>query len=113
MNVFSNETCQEKYLNSTQGDGFCPAVWDKVLCWPPTRRGSVTSQSCPTNQQGLDPSGFVSKKCLETGQWEGKRPGEGQAGWTNYTPCYTPELLQLTRKLGSSHEAQVKLNEAE
>ncbi|CAH1395331.1 unnamed protein product [Nezara viridula] len=33
---------------------YCPAVWDKVLCWPPIQPGSLTSQACPSNQHGLD-----------------------------------------------------------
>nr|XP_024218284.1 PDF receptor [Halyomorpha halys] len=89
--------------------GYCPAVWDKVLCWPPTQQGSLTSQSCPSNQHGLDSSRFVWKKCLESGRWE----GEGEVGWTNYTTCYGPEMLQLYRKLYSGSSPEMKISIAQ
>lgn len=50
--------------------------------------------------------GSVWKKCLESGRWE----GEGEAGWTNYTTCYGPEMLQLYRKLYSGSSPEVTMN---
>ncbi|XP_024082616.1 PDF receptor isoform X2 [Cimex lectularius] len=105
------ESCRTSFGNFS-ADEYCPAVWDKVLCWPPTRRGSVSSLSCPYHL-GLDTTRYVTKKCLETGRWEGK----GLAGWTNYTPCYSTEMLHLYRKLfsGSSPKdaAEMKIEIAE
>lgn len=55
---------------------------------------------------------FAERRCSAEGQWEGK-PGSPPTlhGWTNYTPCYSPEVIQLFRKLyasGSDDEANVR-----
>uniref|UniRef100_A0A182FR52 G-protein coupled receptors family 2 profile 2 domain-containing protein n=1 Tax=Anopheles albimanus TaxID=7167 RepID=A0A182FR52_ANOAL len=60
---------------------------------------------------------FAERRCSAEGQWEGK-PGTPPtlSGWTNYTPCYSPEVIQLFRKLyagGSDDEANVKIDIAE
>ncbi|CAG2055473.1 unnamed protein product [Timema podura] len=34
-------------------DVYCAAVWDTVLCWPPTLAGATVSQRCPRNK-GID-----------------------------------------------------------
>jgi hypothetical protein len=52
---------------------------------------------------------FAERRCSAEGQWEG-RPGAvstGSAGWTNYTPCFTEETLELFRKLYSGNETEV------
>lgn len=51
---------------------------------------------------------FAERRCSAEGQWE-SRPGTNTTtGWTNYTPCYIPEVLQLFRKLGNEDEAKVR-----
>jgi hypothetical protein len=57
-------------------------------------------------------SEFAYKRCSVDGRWEGRRSGvfTSPQGWTNYTPCFTPEMLQLIRKLyaGSEDTANVR-----
>lgn len=53
-------------------------------------------------------SEFAERRCTIEGIWETK-PGNLN-GWTNYTPCYTPELFELIKKLYKTDEAQVLLN---
>jgi hypothetical protein len=57
-------------------------------------------------------SEFAYKRCSIDGRWEGRTSVEDSPpqGWTNYTPCFTPEMLQLIKKLyaGSEDEAKVR-----
>ena len=60
---------------------------------------------------------FAERRCSGEGQWEGK-PGTLSTvnGWTNYTPCYSPEVLKLFSKLyagGDELQAKYKLDVAE
>ncbi|XP_068084336.1 PDF receptor [Anabrus simplex] len=114
----SLETCAQRYEDFVvpTGDMFCNWTWDRVLCWPPTKAGTVARQRCP-RYNGVDPSKFAYKRCSIDGRWEGRTAGKFSSpqGWTNYTPCYRPEVLQLMRKLftGSDETAKVKLGIAE
>ncbi|GFG35417.1 hypothetical protein Cfor_07744 [Coptotermes formosanus] len=114
----SLETCVHRFDNYVipPGDLYCNWTWDTVLCWPPTRAGTTAKQRCPSDK-GVDSTKFAYKRCSIDGRWEGRRSGvfTSPQGWTNYTPCYTPEMLQLIRKLyaGSEDAANVKLNIAE
>jgi hypothetical protein len=51
------------------------------------------------------------KRCSVDGRWEGKDEGDFSTpqGWTNYTPCFTPEILELIRKLYSNDDAKVRV----
>lgn len=46
---------------------------------------------------------FAEKICGDDGRWEGSGGAFGGEdlphGWTNYTPCYRPEILILIKKL--------------
>ncbi|XP_058061895.1 PDF receptor [Anopheles bellator] len=95
---------------------YCNWTWDSILCWPPTPANLTIRQRCPP-AHGIDTSKFAERRCSAEGQWEG-RPGTPPtlSGWTNYTPCYSPEVIQLFRKLyagGSDDEANVKIDIAE
>ncbi|XP_035773075.1 PDF receptor-like [Anopheles albimanus] len=95
---------------------YCNWTWDSILCWPPTPANLTIRQRCPP-AHGIDTSKFAERRCSAEGQWEGK-PGTPPtlSGWTNYTPCYSPEVIQLFRKLyagGSDDEANVKIDIAE
>ncbi|XP_040175431.1 PDF receptor isoform X3 [Anopheles arabiensis] len=95
---------------------YCNWTWDSILCWPPTPANLTIRQRCPP-AHGIDTSKFAERRCSAEGQWEGK-PGSPPTlhGWTNYTPCYSPEVIQLFRKLyasGSDDEANDKFDIAE
>ncbi|XP_049279756.1 PDF receptor [Anopheles funestus] len=95
---------------------YCNWTWDSILCWPPTPANLTIRQRCPSGH-GIDTSKFAERRCSAEGQWEG-RPGSppNLHGWTNYTPCYSPEVIQLFRKLyagGSDDEANDKIDIAE
>jgi len=109
------EECQYSQ-NSTlfEGAGLrCPAVWDLLLCWPPTPAGEMAYLPCPPIK-GIDRTKFAERKCLEDGIWESP-PGEiavtasslingsflDRQGWTNYNNCFLPEIRDLLDKLDS------------
>ncbi|XP_048516350.1 PDF receptor isoform X3 [Athalia rosae] len=138
VNFVGNQTaaqliCGLAYRNFVPpGDEiWCSWAWDSILCWPPTKASTSARHRCP-RENGIDTTKFVEKRCGDDGQWEGREgsygirggsssPGNpsvstnGPHGWTNYTPCFTPEMLQLIRKLysGSEDAAKVKLDIAE
>ncbi|XP_047108870.1 PDF receptor-like, partial [Schistocerca piceifrons] len=111
----SFDDCISKYRDFFLPNGglYCNWTWDLVLCWPPTRAGTTAKQRCPSFN-GLDQTKFAVRRCSLEGRWEGRDPSSPQ-GWTNYTPCYLPETLQLMRRLyaGSEAAAKVKLAIAE
>ncbi|XP_046669176.1 PDF receptor isoform X1 [Homalodisca vitripennis] len=114
----SLDICMAKYEEYAApiGELYCPWTWDQVLCWPPTKAGTTATQRCPRDK-GIDPTKFATKRCSVDGRWEGKVSGDYTTpqGWTNYTPCYTPEMLELFKKLytGSEEAARMKLDIAE
>ncbi|XP_038122110.1 PDF receptor isoform X2 [Culex quinquefasciatus] len=96
---------------------YCNWTWDTILCWPPAPAGSVIRQRCPPGH-GIDTSKYAERRCSAEGRWEGrgKDASPNMLGWTNYTPCYSPEVIQLFRKLyagGSNGEADIKIDIAE
>ncbi len=49
---------------------------------------------------------FAERKCDVNGKWDtnGKNPD----GWTNYRPCYLPELLNIIKILNQTGEGDVR-----
>ena len=49
-------------------------------------------------------SEYGYRTCSPEGRWEGQKPGDYSEpqGYTNYTDCYTPEVLALYEKYFSS-----------
>lgn len=64
--------------------GFCPPVWDELLCWPQTKAGFLLSVPCP-QYFGYSPKTNVTKKCTDEGNWFYHETY--QRHWTNYTEC--------------------------
>lgn len=60
-------------------DPHCPASWDLILCWPPTRPGALAVQQCLEELNGIkyDPTGNASRWCFPNGTWSR----------TNYSLC--------------------------
>ncbi|CAL8147634.1 unnamed protein product [Orchesella dallaii] len=87
----------------------CPAAWDGFSCWAPTLAGATATSSCPSFK-GSDITKSAFRVCSGTGKWLDKDGIPSSTGWTNYTPCLTPEILEIIRKLGSHDEAETKIN---
>ncbi|XP_072156913.1 diuretic hormone receptor isoform X2 [Bemisia tabaci] len=69
---------KEKGLTSPE---FCPRTWDSLLCWPPTRPGSVALQPCFSELNGIpyDTTQNASRLCGVGGEW---------VNHTNYADCH-------------------------
>lgn len=88
----SLEECMEQYLNDTrnEGESYCSAVWDSMLCWPPVQAGHTAWISCLQvlsymNQPELNnlvlPSGAKAfRVCDNESEWL-------WGNWTNYAEC--------------------------
>ncbi|KAG5680989.1 hypothetical protein PVAND_010463 [Polypedilum vanderplanki] len=107
------ESCSLKYEDfSFPNDTlYCNWIFDSILCWPPTQAGESVFLRCPPTK-GLDRNKFAERRCSREGKWESK-PGtpESPLGWTNYTPCYLPEIYDLLQKLGDDVGDKIKIAE--
>ncbi|KAI8430586.1 hypothetical protein MSG28_000806 [Choristoneura fumiferana] len=58
---------------------------------------------------------FAYRRCGASGLWLGRRPGEASAlGWTNYTPCFPPEVQTLfVQVYDDERDAQLKFEIAQ
>ncbi|XP_064098844.1 inter-alpha-trypsin inhibitor heavy chain H3-like isoform X4 [Macrobrachium nipponense] len=68
---FKNEDdCLVYYANMTVEEGsYCHAMWDGILCWPPSPYQAVALLPCPPN--GLNSRGRTAyKRCTPDGTWE-------------------------------------------
>ncbi|KAI5713393.1 hypothetical protein M8J75_016066 [Diaphorina citri] len=59
---------------------YCPRQWDQVLCWPPTKNGSLAILPCFGELNGIqyDTSQNASKWCNANGSWN---------SFANYSLC--------------------------
>ncbi|CAK9818118.1 Parathyroid hormone/parathyroid hormone-related peptide receptor [Anthophora plagiata] len=84
------EQCQEKNVTEY---GWCPEVWDKILCWPSTPPGELAILPCPSYIAGFDVQANASRECMPNGQWFWNNGTEDN--WSNYTQCYRDSLVTL------------------
>lgn len=69
----------ECYAKDNLTDGLCPAYYDGLLCWEPTRAHTLAVQKCFSELNGVqyDDTQNATRLCLE-GTWQ---------NYTNYTNC--------------------------
>ncbi|XGW13916.1 hypothetical protein V3C99_000306 [Haemonchus contortus] len=86
----------------TDGSLWCNATYDTVLCWPPTPANTSIVLPCPP-LKGLDPTRNITKKCHWTGNWQGRTENDfaRDHGWTNFTMCYTDEVIYIMNNLNN------------
>ncbi|XP_052857292.1 PDF receptor isoform X1 [Drosophila gunungcola] len=99
------ENCSALFANYTlpQTGLYCNWTWDTLLCWPPTPAGVLARMNCPGGFHGVDTRKFAIRKCELDGRW-GSRPNATEVsppGWTDYGPCYKPEIIRLMQQMGS------------
>ncbi|KAJ1363792.1 Calcitonin receptor-like protein 1 [Parelaphostrongylus tenuis] len=84
------------------GSLWCNATYDTVLCWPPTPANTSIVLPCPP-LKGLDPTRNITKKCHWSGKWHGRTENDftREHGWTNFTMCYTDEVIYIMNNLNS------------
>ncbi|XP_046145299.1 secretin receptor-like isoform X3 [Osmia bicornis bicornis] len=77
--------------------GWCPEVWDEILCWPSTAPGDLAILSCPSYVAGFEFQANASKQCMPDGQWFWNNGTNSL--WSNYSQCYRNPLVTLVMKL--------------
>uniref|UniRef100_A0AC34Q6R9 Calcitonin receptor n=1 Tax=Panagrolaimus sp. JU765 TaxID=591449 RepID=A0AC34Q6R9_9BILA len=88
--------------DTSDGDLWCNATWDTVLCWPATPANSSITLQCPP-LKGLDPTKNITKFCHKSGHWMGKTENDFSRshGWTNFTMCFTQEVVDIMKNLNN------------
>ncbi|XP_030377972.1 PDF receptor [Scaptodrosophila lebanonensis] len=109
----SYENCSALFANYTQPQAglYCNWTWDTLLCWPPTPAGVLARMNCPSGWHGVDTRKFANRKCELDGHWGG-RPNEtdpNHMGWTDYGPCYTPEVTQLMQQINADFDVYLDI----
>ncbi|XP_071639443.1 parathyroid hormone/parathyroid hormone-related peptide receptor isoform X2 [Temnothorax longispinosus] len=80
--------------------GWCPEIWDKILCWNSTAPGQLAVQQCPSYIVGFDAHAFTSKQCMPNGEWYWN--AETHNTWTNYTQCYRDSLVTVLMNMSDA-----------
>ncbi|XP_072761769.1 secretin receptor isoform X2 [Anoplolepis gracilipes] len=74
------------------GAGWCPEIWDEILCWNSTAPGQLATQHCPSYIMGFEPRASASKQCMPNGQWY---MNADTRTWSNYSQCYQDRLFTV------------------
>ncbi|XP_076632428.1 vasoactive intestinal polypeptide receptor 2 isoform X1 [Colletes latitarsis] len=82
--------------------GWCPKVWDKILCWPSTPPGELAVSSCPPYIAGFDVQANASKQCMPDGHWFWNN--DTNSTWSNYSQCYRNPLVTIVIDLSGGQE---------
>ncbi|XP_076236933.1 vasoactive intestinal polypeptide receptor 2 isoform X2 [Calliopsis andreniformis] len=82
--------------------GWCPEVWDKILCWPSTAPGDLAILPCPSYIAGFDIEANASRQCMLDGQWFVNNVTNSY--WSNYSQCYRDPLVTLLMELPGGQE---------
>lgn len=89
--------------------GWCPEVWDEIMCWPSTAPGELSIQPCPRYIVGFDVQRNASKQCMPDGQWFWNN-GTNMF-WSNYSQCYNNSLVTFVMDSPNIQEHNVTLTE--
>ncbi|XP_018302554.1 secretin receptor isoform X2 [Mycetomoellerius zeteki] len=73
--------------------GWCPKIWDGILCWNSTAPGQLVVQQCASYIMGFDANAFASKQCMPNGKWYWNV--KTQSFWTNFSQCYREPLVTV------------------
>ncbi|OAD54243.1 Parathyroid hormone/parathyroid hormone-related peptide receptor, partial [Eufriesea mexicana] len=73
--------------------GWCPEVWDEILCWPSTAPGELAILPCPSYIAGFDIQANASRQCMRDGQWFWNN--STNSTWSNYSQCFRNQLVTL------------------
>ncbi|XP_029157363.1 secretin receptor-like isoform X2 [Nylanderia fulva] len=75
------------------GTGWCPEIWDEILCWNSTAPGQLAVEPCPSYIMGFETRAFASKQCMPNGQWYIN--DDTHKTWSNYSQCYQEQLVTV------------------
>ncbi|XP_055914545.1 PDF receptor isoform X2 [Eupeodes corollae] len=110
LHTFSDWKFSENH--QWKNGNYCNWTWDQFLCWPPTPAGVLARMRCPAVGHGIDITKFAERLCLKNGLWANKPHDTvfNPHGWTNYTPCFKPDVIDLMQQLYSGGNSEVIQN---
>ncbi|XP_060830242.1 parathyroid hormone/parathyroid hormone-related peptide receptor-like isoform X2 [Bombus pascuorum] len=82
--------------------GWCPEVWDEILCWQSTAPGELAILPCPSYITGFDVQANASRECMSDGQWFWN--SSTNSTWSNYSQCYRNSLVTIVMTLPDSQK---------
>ncbi|XP_047351891.1 parathyroid hormone/parathyroid hormone-related peptide receptor-like isoform X3 [Vespa velutina] len=92
---------------SITAKGWCPEIWDAIICWPSTPSGEMAVHSCPDYIVGFDTKGNATRQCMSNGEWYWS--SETNSTWSNYTQCYTTQSVTVVMDIPGVHSNNVTL----
>ncbi|KAK2585371.1 hypothetical protein KPH14_010047 [Odynerus spinipes] len=87
--------------------GWCPEIWDKILCWPSTPPGELAVHPCPRYIAGFELQANATRQCMSNGEWYWS--SETNSTWSNYTQCYRAQLVTVLMDIPGVHSNNVTL----
>ncbi|XP_046555639.1 calcitonin receptor-like, partial [Haliotis rubra] len=88
LSVLDELICNSSVINKpypTDGQLYCNATFDGLLCYNYTLAGESVSVHCP-DYPGFDTRAYARKTCMDNGQWY-SHPKVPNKPWTDYTAC--------------------------
>ncbi|XP_018378322.1 PREDICTED: parathyroid hormone/parathyroid hormone-related peptide receptor-like isoform X1 [Trachymyrmex cornetzi] len=79
--------------------GWCPEIWDGILCWNSTAPGQLAVQQCASYIMGFDAGAFASKQCMPDGKWYWNV--KTHSVWTNFSQCYREPLVTVLMNMSN------------
>ncbi|XP_012057935.1 PREDICTED: vasoactive intestinal polypeptide receptor 2-like [Atta cephalotes] len=79
--------------------GWCPEIWDGILCWNSTAPGQLAVQQCASYIMGFDARAFASKQCMLNGEWYWNIKTD--SFWTNFSQCYQEPLVTVLMNMSN------------
>ncbi|KAH0953335.1 hypothetical protein HN011_003447 [Eciton burchellii] len=94
-----SQLCNSGNITAT---GWCPEIWDTIMCWNSTPPSQLALQQCPSYVVGCSGQGFASKQCMPNGQWYWSNKTQNM--WSNYTECCqsSPVMINTTQEANNS-----------
>ncbi|XP_069690155.1 secretin receptor-like [Periplaneta americana] len=86
------DECFSGQSSNASTPGYCPRLWDGIMCWSSTAPGQLAEQSCANYIIGFDQQANASKLCTSAGEWFRL---EGNNTWTNYTRCVSDQPITV------------------
>ncbi|XP_034942971.1 parathyroid hormone/parathyroid hormone-related peptide receptor-like [Chelonus insularis] len=87
--------------------GWCPEIWDSILCWPSTAPGELAALPCPHYIAGFDLQANATRQCNSNGQWYWSM--ETNSTWSNYTGCYSAKFVTVLMDMPELQSGNVTL----
>ncbi|XP_046479523.1 secretin receptor [Neodiprion pinetum] len=86
--------------------GFCPKLWDGILCWPSTSPGAVATVACPDYIAGFNDKENATRSCMSNGSWYWNVTTNST--WSNYSQCFKTPFVKVVMQLETPNASLAK-----